>query len=405
MAYSRPTLTRSLLAAAILVLVSLLGWLLVMFLRIQSEQPNLTIKAPNEIRWVHSLYGFGPTPDEQLLSPSSVAVAPDGRVYVTDPIRARVMVFNSSGGFVSLLHTGAGGYLEGQFIRPEAVAVDQQNGEVYIADSWAKKVIVFDATGLFVREMPVDVQARGVWVDDTRVYVLDQGKVIIYTHNGDRLLEFGVRGARPGELDAYLGITTDQAGRIYVADAFNQRLQCFDGDGSLIWANPEIPPRLSATFEETPTPEQESGFAWDLPQDLCFDGAGRLIVVDAFRFELVVVDPKTGEVVERYGEFGRYDGQFYYPTSVAYDAQHDWFVVADTANDRAQVVRIPGSEGSPFAPVLRVASSPWRYALLPALLMLAAAVLAVVSYVKMRRWSADAGVYSDTRADGLEHTQ
>ncbi len=387
MGYHRRSLTRSLLTLAIAILLAVLVWLLTIFLHVQAENPLLVPRTADDMTWVRSLYGFGPAEDEQLASPSSVAVAPDGRVYVTDPIRARVMVFNSSGGFDSLLHTGAGGYLEGQFIRPEAVAVDQENGEVFIADSWAKKVIVFDAAGTFIREMQVDVQARGVWVDDSRVYVLDQGKIIIYTHNGDRLLDFGTRGVRPGQIDAYLGITTDEAGRIYIADAFNKRLQCFDGDGSLIWANPETPPAPDPSMEATMTSSETSGSVWDLPQDLCFDGAGRLIVVDAFRFELVVVDPSTGEALESYGGFGRYDGQFHYPTSVAYDELHDWFVVADTQNNRAQIVRIPGSKGSVLAPVRRVASSPWRYALLPGSLMLGAAVLAVVSYVKMKRWT------------------
>ena len=89
-----------------------------------------------------------------------------------------------------------------------------------------------------------------------------------------------------------------------------------------------------------------------------------LYFVDAFNGEIVIAN-KKGEEVEKVGDWGHDDGQFYYPGGIAYAGDRK-FVIADKFNDRVQVVYIP----SPAAeqPALRVA----RYALplLPLLFLL-----------------------------------
>jgi hypothetical protein len=82
-----------------------------------------------------------------------------------------------------------------------------------------------------------------------------------------------------------------------------------------------------------------------LPTSIALDGKGRLIVIDAFGFDMVVLKAtsKSASLVARYGDFGQQDAFFNYPTGVAYDADRDWFAVADTFNNRVQILRIPGS--------------------------------------------------------------
>ena len=134
------------------------------------------------------------------------------------------------------------------------------------------------------------------------------------------------------------------------------------------------------------TPEPAAPF--DLPQDIVFDGAGRLVVVDAFKFKLIVVSPDDGAVLASYGESGERDGFFFYPTGIDYDPVRDWFAVADTRNDRVQIVRLPGSGGSGVAAVRRLLTSPYRYCVPPILLALLALVVAVVSRrrAKAQEW-------------------
>lgn len=387
---------RAILTIVIVMLVALLAALVVVFYNVLQPAglPDSASKAPTGLVWVRSMYGFGPSADEQLKAPTSVAVAPNGDIYAADPSRSRVMVFRSDGTFKRLLHTGAGGTGPGQFVRPESLDVDDE-GYVFIADSWAKKVVVMNAAGEFVREFAVDQQARGVCVDADKVYVLDIGHVIVFDKQGNRIGAFGVRGAKPGQLDAYQGIVA-RDGKVFVADAFNKRLQRFTQTGELDWAVPGgIAERSVVAGKKAGSDESSSAAVpdhrWDLPQDLVFDGRGRLVVIDAFRFEIAVVDPDTGKAIAQYGEFGALDGQLFYPSSIDYDPVRDWFVVADTQNNRVQIVTIPNSGRPGAAMVWRATASPFRYLAVPVALLVLALALTVWSLKRYRaRMSASA---------------
>ncbi|MBA4371043.1 MAG: hypothetical protein C0418_05650 [Coriobacteriaceae bacterium] len=377
---------RVVLIVVIVLLLAGMAVLGVFFVRIL-QPPGMpdTQGAQGGLVWVRSIYGFGPAADEQLLNPTSVAIAPNGDIYVNDAQRARIMRFNSSGAFKSLLHTGRGGTGEGQFIRPESIAVDADSN-VYIADSFADKIIVYNDQGGFVREWGTS-RPTGVTVRGERVFVLTNGLLTVFNRNGENLGSFGRRGRNRGDIDAYQGVTGDDE-RIYVADALNQRLQAFDQKGNVLWVSPDVKPaeivrsRVGTTGDPEATPEP--GTPYDLPQDLVFDGAGRLVVIDAFKFKLIVVSPKDGAVLASYGESGSRDGTFFYPTGVDYDPVRDWFAVADTRNNRVQIVRLPESGDSGQATVRRLLTSPYRYCAPPVLLALIAIIVAVVTRRRAR---------------------
>lgn len=393
---AKPGRARAVLLVAVTLLLALLVALVVVFYNMLTPPgESAAVKSENAAKqmiWVRSLYGFGPSADAQLKAPTSVAVAPTGDIYATDPSRARVMVFRPDGTFRRLVHTGGGGTGQGEFVRPESIDIDDA-GNLYIADSVANKIIVFDADGQFVREWPVATQARGVSVSDGKVYVLGIGQVIVYDANGAKLVAFGQRGNAPGQIDAYQGVVARE-GYVYVADAHNKRLQAFDAKGKPVWTVPGgVAARTGPSSRSRGADESASdtapGHKWDLPQDLVFDGSGQLVVADAFQFELAVVDPETGKVQATYGEFGSADGEFRYPTSVDYDARRDWFVVADTENNRVQIVEIAGSGNPNAAAVWRALSSPYRYLLVPALFLLAAIILATWVATRILRANKD----------------
>jgi len=379
-----PNRTRWVLTLVVILLVALLAVLVALFaslLRPVGLPSGAPAPKADSMEWVRSLYGYGPSAAQQMLSPSSVAVAQNGDVYVTDPTRSRVLIFSADGTPKGELKSATPGIQMGSFLRPEAIDV-AENGDIFIADSQAKKVIVFNRDKEFVREYPVEQMARGVYTADNKVYVLDVGKVIVFEIGGKRISAFGTRGKLPGQIDAYQGIAAKN-GTIYVADSYNKRIQAFDESGTLLWAKPDTN-ASSAQTEST---------GWDLPQDLTFNGKGELVVVDAFTFDLTVVDPKTGARGKSYGTFGRADGEFYYPTSVAYDERRDWFVVADTQNNRVQIVRLPGSAAAPVqASVWRILSSPYRYLGPPACVLLLAIAFAAWSAWSMLKGQSSASV-------------
>jgi hypothetical protein len=293
------------------------------------------------------------------------------------------MRFRPGGAFASLVHTGRGGSGRGQFIRPQSLATDA-SGDLYIADPVANKVIVFGDDGRFSREWKVD-HAIGVQVVGDLAYVSTGGEVHVFDRKGEEQGSFGRHGNGRGQLDANQGVEAD-ARHVFVADALNERVVAFDRQGEVVWSLPDVDSaRVLAARSATASAQPSGEGPFELPQDLTFDARGRLAVVDAFKFQLVVLDPATGFEIGRYGEYGTRDGAFFYPTGVAYDAKRDWFAVADTRNDRVQIVRIPGSGSDPASAVRRTLTSPYRYCLPPVLVALVALILAFVSAPRMPR--------------------
>jgi len=373
---------RSVLIASIVILIAVLIVMTFLLARTVAP-PGVQMIEESGMTWVRSIYGFGPSADEQFAHPYSVAVGSNGDIYATDPERSRVLVFQRWGDFKRILHTGAGGKEVGMFQRPESIALDSQDN-LYIADSWANKVIVFDVDGEYVREWQVSGQPRGIAVSSGEVFVLGPGTVYVYSDTGELLRQFGTRGKKPGQIDAYQGIAV-KGDMVYIADSYNRRIQAFDTHGTLAWSAPD-------TVTPTPSPgstttvEEAAEVMWDLPQDLTFDGKGNLVVADAFRFQLLTVNPKNGDIIGNYGEIGVQDGEFYYPTSVAYDAARDWFVVADTQNQRLQVVRLPGTTDSSLLPTARrIEASPWRFLALPVICLVLLLITAIYKWVKWGR--------------------
>lgn len=89
----------------------------------------------------------------------------------------------------------------------------------------------------------------------------------------------------------------------------------------------------------------------------------------------------------KFGTVGPEDGKFFYPTNVSYDPQRDWFTVADTQNNRVQIVRLPDSAGGGdvAAAARRALDGPIRACALPMALILAVAVALFAMRAKRKR--------------------
>lgn len=229
--------------------------------------------------------GSGPG---QLWAPGAIALDARGNLFVADSGNHRVVRFDAQGDFFSWgsycdLQTGEGcldpdgaGPLEagdGQFKTPWGVAVDGQ-GRVYVADTWNHRIQVFDGEGNFLGKWGEGVLVdtgedaaaraahpfgfygpRAVAVDDQgNVYVADTGneRILAYRVRPDEsgrlaveyLYQWGTAGTAPGQFLEPVGLAVDASGRLYVADAWNMRLQVFAPglDG-------KIAPQPAATWE------------------------------------------------------------------------------------------------------------------------------------------------------------
>jgi len=182
----------------------------------------------------------------QLQAPRSIAIAPDGSLYVADSGNNRIQHLNPSGEVLQVwgqygdaIQGDAPG---GMFNEPWGVAV-APDGTVYVADTWNYRIQKFTPDGRFLTMWQtfgpdmtdVFYGPRGIAVDGHgRVLVVDTGdkRVVVFDADGSYLTQFGSAGLGLGQFDEPVGIALDADGNVYVADTWNQRVQVFVPDAS-----------------------------------------------------------------------------------------------------------------------------------------------------------------------------
>lgn len=164
-----------------------------------------------------------------------------GRIYLADTARAKskehtVKIFDMQGELTGTIGQGKGN-APGQFLFPTYLAVDPQ-GNLYVTDTMNARVQMFDTDGNYVKEFGERGNAwgmferpKGVAVDSFgNVYVADSAwsNVQIFNPKGQILLFFGGRGPIPGMLKNPTAVAIDASNRIYVADFINHRVNVYE---------------------------------------------------------------------------------------------------------------------------------------------------------------------------------
>lgn len=259
---------------------------------------------------------------EGLGKPYGVAVF-HGRVYVTDTGLRSVAVFDIPGQRFFKLGDGEG---EGQLRTPIGVDIDGA-GNVYVVDNAARLVKVYDPEGKYLRTIAADgtsfVRPSGIAVDaqGQRIYVVDTGGVDSDKHrvrvfdakSGQHLLDFGTRGAGPGELNLPRDVTIGKDGLLYVVDGGNFRVQVFRQDG---------------TFVSTFGGVGRQGGQFSRPKEAAADGQGNVYIVDAAFGNFQIFTP-AGELLLSVGGRSERDGMAKYmlPSGVAVDGDGRIYMV------------------------------------------------------------------------------
>ncbi len=333
--------------------------------------------------WVRSIYGWGEQPTELLVSPTDAAVAPDGTIW-TISSKTTIVGFKPDGSPVRVLAFERGGQ-PGQVGSIEGLDIDEA-GNLYLADFGLGKVHVVSPTGTFIREYQAQLPSE-VAVEGDRIAIASLNGIVIYDTQGQVISQFGTRGNQKDQFDNPHGIAWGADGNIYVSDTLNRRIKAYSPDGRLIYiapANMETakPAGVQAARETTGTPETP----YQVPAGMTRDAAGRILLVDPFNFSIMAHDSKTGTITASFGDFGSADGMFAYPTGMDYDTGRDYYVVADTANNRLQIVRLPGSGGNASLSALRrLLDGPVWLCLIPLGLLLLALALWLLQRRKRNR--------------------
>jgi sugar lactone lactonase YvrE len=256
--------------------------------------------------------------------PMGLAVAEDGRIFISDTGNHRILILDQAGRFKA--DFGSKGSGVGEFWCPHDLAFDD-SGRLLVADTCNHRIQVFDAKLRYYRTLgisgesglddqhlfypwDVDVDSKGsIFVSDTgndRIQVynsLDQNtasKTLGITREG---------GSDNQHLAGPKGISTGS--EIYVADMFNNRIQSYsdindnNADGTI----------LSGELK------------W--PSDVLEDDDGNLYILDTYH-DRILVKSNIVPSMEIITGFIR-------PHSMDIDGNGN-LLVADTANNR--VVRI-----------------------------------------------------------------
>lgn len=168
--------------------------------------------------------------------PTDVVVDRAGNLYVAEyGDNDRIQVFSPEGKW--LRQWGGHGYEPGEFLRPRALAIDDQD-RIYVADSCNHRIQVFDTNGKLLRMWGKRGRAPGemaypydicIGPDRRSLYVCEYGnnRVQKFDLDGHSLGTWGGRGRDAGQLDNPWALAVDSQGAVSVIDSNNHRVQRF----------------------------------------------------------------------------------------------------------------------------------------------------------------------------------
>lgn len=248
--------------------------------------------------------------------PSAVAVSTGGAIYVADRNNDRIAVFSSAGALLAAFGSedeehdeqdprgGAPSTGTLRLHKPSGVAVDGA-GNIYVADTGHDRVLKLAPTGALV------------WAAG-RIKAEEKGEAETQSGKG------------PGEFDKPLGVAVDAAGRVYVSDSGNHRVQTLAPDGTYL-AQFALPPVEDDDEREDDGPELKLG----KPAGLALDAAGNVYVADpkgrrALKFGpaggLLLTIPIAGREKD---ESGRRGAAPWRPEGVAVSPSGECILVSD----------------------------------------------------------------------------
>lgn len=224
----------------------------------------------------------------------------DGKIYVCD-IRAKALVVMDLAKKQTRL-VGVTG--SNRLQRPVAVAV-ADDGQLYVADGIHGAIFVFDTSERFTRSIVVPkLKPASIAISGERLFIADMGRqqiLVLDRGTGKELGAIGTVGDEDGQFRLPIGVATDKAGNIYVADMMRCKVQKFSPEGTF----------LSAVGQQG---DHAGGFA--RPKHLAVDSEGVVYVVDS-GFQNVQMFNAGFQLLMHFGAAGDFSGAMNLPVGVA----------------------------------------------------------------------------------------
>ncbi|WP_240906936.1 NHL repeat-containing protein [Paludisphaera rhizosphaerae] len=187
------------------------------------------------------------TPEFNVDGPSGLTVDRYGRLLVADTHFYRVLVYDPSGEILFQIGDGVQGTTPGRFGYPTDVVIDKA-GNFYVSEYGENdRIQVFSPKGEWIRqwgghgyEPGQFLRPRAMAIDeDERIYVADScnHRIQVFDTQGKVLKVWGERGTGPGQMSYPYDLSLDSDGSLYVCEYGNSRVQKFSRDGKplAIW--------------------------------------------------------------------------------------------------------------------------------------------------------------------------
>ena len=255
--------------------------------------------------------------------PRGISAGPDGKIYVVEFNSRSVVVFNKDGSYVRKFPRQA------DMNDPRGLDIDARNGDVVVVAGYFNEIFKFSSAGAFLKKWgTVDATPTGRKFDAIRFPAVDgQGNIYVGDTWGTRNADgsytgYGVYKFTPdgaplpwatpsgpppdGGYNQQNGIAIDGAGKLFVVDTFEQRVQKFNTASSCLSA--ASCPAWELQFgSREPAGTQSKGFGY--PRALTYGSEKNLIYVGDNNNAVLAWTP-GGQFVKRFGSQGKALGQF-----------------------------------------------------------------------------------------------
>jgi len=277
--------------------------------------------APRGTAKLDAVWGRRGLLEGDFIKPRAMALDHDGNIVTVD-FRAMIQTFTPDGKFVVGWKTP-----DHSIGRPSGMCVDHE-GRILVADSHYHQILVYDKSGTLVRKYGGDSGDAplvgefgyiGDVAEDSKgfIYIAEaqqRERITKITPEGKIVARWGERGPAPGQFQRIRSLFIDKNDRLFAADACNHRIQVFDSEGKFL---------------------REFGKdVLQYPYDVVVGDNGDVFVCE---WGGCRIRKFTGEgiLLGTWGEPGRKPGQLANPWAIALDRQGR-VLIADSDNHRVQ---------------------------------------------------------------------
>jgi len=262
-----------------------------------------------------------------LVRPQQGMIDEQGRIYVADPGKQAVYVFDEKTSEFFIWNELV---LNIPFKSPVGVA--STGNSIMVTDSEQGVVYVLSLQGELLRTLGKGLLIRptGIAYDPTqqRLFISDTNddNIKIFNLQGELLSTLGRKGAQPGEFNRPTFLQFHK-NKLYIADSLNTRIQIIDqqsGEIQLIGERGLYVGNFSR------------------PKGIAIDSDENIYVTESYYDHLLMFN-KAGEFLMSIGGSGNQPGKFSQPTGVWIDKQ-DRLYVSDMLNSRISIFQYLGGQ-------------------------------------------------------------